>query len=115
MLTKLRRRWNDSVHAANGITIAGLLRSHVLDGVRPRPKGAPTESGGVYLISPWQEGTRRADQWAQESTDPPAERLRVLTALSRIIDELHRAGWAHRDISGGNVRWTTRGPRSWST
>ncbi|MFI2645560.1 hypothetical protein [Streptomyces sp. NPDC018610] len=98
-----RGRWNDSVHAANGITIAGLIRSTCIDGVQPHVRGEPTEPGGVYLIGPWQEGTRRVDQWARESTDPPAERLRVLVRLSRIIDELHDAGWTHRDISGGNV------------
>ncbi|MCW7940575.1 hypothetical protein AAW14_00475 [Streptomyces hygroscopicus] len=107
--TAWRNRWMDSVHAANEIHIAELIRSAYLEGVQPHAKCAPGEPGGVYLIGPWMKDARPLDQWARDSTAPPHKRLRVLVRLSRIIDALHHAGWAHRDISGDNVLVDTAG------
>ncbi|OIJ63557.1 hypothetical protein [Streptomyces mangrovisoli] len=97
-------RWNDSFHDVLQIHhVRGLVRSDVVEGPQPHPEGRPAKDRGLYLIGAWANDASRLDDWARDCTASPAERLRVLVGLCEIVDDLHREGWVHRDISAGNV------------
>ncbi|WP_188305341.1 protein kinase domain-containing protein, partial [Streptomyces sp. CBMA123] len=96
-------RWDDVSHNAHRLGITDLVVPSFLLGPSPhRPGAAP--SGGLlgYQISPWVEGVP-LHTWARGQRGGPAAMAEVLARLCRIVDELHRKRWVHRDISPANV------------
>ncbi|MGX1540877.1 hypothetical protein [Streptomyces adustus] len=103
-LQKWTQRWNDNFHDVLQLhNVPGLVRSRVVKGPQPHPKGRPGDDRGLYLIGAWATDASRLDDWARDCAAPPAERLRALVGLCETVDSLHRYGWVHRDISAGNV------------
>ncbi|MFG2819842.1 serine/threonine protein kinase [Kitasatospora sp. NPDC048365] len=101
-IDRWRARWEDSAIRANQLSIPGLVVPLCFIGVAPHPPGAGSPGRVPYLVSRWVDGPQLQD-WARQTAAGPAERLDVLVRLCRIVDELHDSGWAHRDISHGNV------------
>ncbi|KJS62974.1 protein kinase domain-containing protein [Streptomyces rubellomurinus] len=96
-------RWDDVSHNAHRLGVTDLVVPSFLLGPAPhRPGAAP--SGGLlgYQISPWVEGVP-LHTWARGRHGGPAAMAEVLARLCRIVDELHRKRWVHRDISPANV------------
>ncbi|MFI6156888.1 hypothetical protein ACIBCA_29870 [Kitasatospora sp. NPDC051170] len=96
-------RWDDVSHNAHRLGITDLVVPSFLLGPAPhRPGAAPT--GGLlgYQISPWVEGVP-LHTWARTQRGGPTAAAEVLARLCRIVDELHRKRWVHRDISPANV------------
>ncbi|MBV6695877.1 protein kinase domain-containing protein [Kitasatospora aureofaciens] len=96
-------RWDDVSHNAHRLGVTDLVVPSFLLGPSPhRPGTAPT--GGLlgYQISPWVDGVP-LHTWARTNRGGPAAAAEVLARLCRIVDELHRKRWVHRDISPANV------------
>ncbi|MDH6707288.1 hypothetical protein P3T27_004025 [Kitasatospora sp. MAA19] len=96
-------RWDDVSHNAHRLGVTDLVVPSFLLGPSPhRPGAAP--SGGLlgYQISPWVEGVP-LHTWGRTQRGGPAAVAEVLARLCRIVDELHRKRWVHRDISPANV------------
>jgi len=85
-----RREWRalDRLHAA-GIAV-------------PRPLAwARLADGDELVVSEWRQGI--ALQAAFDRAHEPAQRNRLLDALSRSVSALHAAGWRHGDLHQGNL------------
>ncbi|MFE6052939.1 serine/threonine protein kinase [Kitasatospora sp. NPDC056446] len=96
-------RWDDVSHNAHRLGVTDLVVPSFLLGPSPhRPGGV--SSGGLlgYQISPWVEGVP-LHTWARAQRGGPPAVAEVLARLCRIVDELHRQRWVHRDISPANV------------
>lgn len=97
------RRWEDSIYRAGRVRTGGLVvPSACFVGARPHPAGAAADGDVLYLVSPWLDAETLSD-WAKFSDASLEQRLATLTTLCHTVDELHRAGLVHRDISGANV------------
>ncbi|MFG2843005.1 serine/threonine protein kinase [Kitasatospora sp. NPDC048296] len=96
-------RWDDVSHNAHRLGVNDLVVPSFLLGPSPhRPGTVP--SGGLlgYQISPWVEGVP-LHTWARSQRGGQTAVAEVLARLCRIVDELHRKRWVHRDISPANV------------
>ncbi|WP_195910985.1 protein kinase domain-containing protein [Streptomyces kaniharaensis] len=96
-------RWDDVSHNAHRLGVTDLVVPSFLLGPSPhRPGTMPTSSLLGYQISPWVDGVP-LHSWARANRAGPAAAAEVLARLCRIVDELHRKRWVHRDISPANV------------
>ncbi|MFD8080418.1 hypothetical protein ACFV4F_01790 [Kitasatospora sp. NPDC059722] len=96
-------RWDDVSHNAHRLGITDLVVPSFLLGPSPhRPGSAPTSGLLAYQISPWVDGVP-LHTWAGANRAGPSAAAEVLARLCRIVDELHRKRWVHRDISPANV------------
>ncbi|MFB7128696.1 hypothetical protein [Kitasatospora sp. NPDC056273] len=96
-------RWDDVSHNAHRLGVTDLVVPSFLLGPSPHRPGTPP--GGAllgYQISPWVEGVP-LHTWARGQRGGPPAVAEVLARLCRIVDELHRKRWVHRDISPANV------------
>jgi eukaryotic-like serine/threonine-protein kinase len=96
-------RWDDVSHNAHRLGITDLVVPSFMLGPAPHRPGLPsgTEMLG-YQIAPWVSGVP-LHQWAKDHRGGLVEVGAVLVRLCRIVDELHRQRWVHRDISPANV------------
>ena len=67
------------------------------------------ESGGQVFVAMELVRGQPLRQWARGAS--PAERLALLEALCRGVDDIHRAGVLHRDLKPANVLVDATGPR----
>ncbi|WP_407915713.1 hypothetical protein [Kitasatospora sp. NE20-6] len=96
-------RWEDSIHRAARLRLPDLVVPVAcFVGAEPHLPGAAGQQGVPYLVSPWLEAAP-VGEWARRSPAGDAERADLLVRLCRVVDDLHRCGWVHRDISPGNV------------
>ncbi|MER8187371.1 hypothetical protein [Kitasatospora sp. NPDC094015] len=96
-------RWDDVSHNAHRLGVTDLVVPSFLLGPSPHRPGSPP--GGAllgYQISPWVEGIP-LHRWAAANRAGLPAAAEVLVRLCRIVDELHRKRWVHRDISPANV------------
>ena len=102
-------RWDDVSHNAHRLAVTDLVVPSFLLGPSPhRPGGPPGEGLLGYQISPWVEGVP-LHRWARANRGGLPAVAEVLVRLCRIVDELHRKRWVHRDISPANVLVDTEG------
>ncbi|MEV8099804.1 hypothetical protein [Kitasatospora sp. NPDC085879] len=96
-------RWDDVSHNAHRLAVTDLVVPSFLLGPSPHRPGSPPGDGVLgYQISPWVEGVP-LHRWARANRDGLPAVAEVLVRLCRIVDELHRKRWVHRDISPANV------------
>ncbi|WP_371501213.1 hypothetical protein OG871_30505 [Kitasatospora sp. NBC_00374] len=96
-------RWDDVSHNAHRLGITDLVVPSFLLGPSPHRPGSPPGTGLLgYQISPWVEGVP-LHTWARANRGGLPAAAEVLVRLCRIVDELHRRRWVHRDISPANV------------
>lgn len=96
-------RWEDSIHRAARLQLPDLVVPVACFlGATPHPRGASGRPDAPYLVSPWLEAATLGE-WARRSPASDVERAELLVRLCRIVDDLHRLGFVHRDISPGNV------------
>lgn len=96
-------RWDDVSHNAHRLGVTDLVVPSFLLGPAPHRPGAHPAGGLLgYQISPWVEGVP-LHTWARANRAGPPAVADVLVRLCRIVDELHRKRWVHRDISPANV------------
>ncbi|MFD4660479.1 serine/threonine protein kinase [Kitasatospora sp. NPDC058444] len=96
-------RWDDVSHNAHRLGVTDLVVPSFLLGPSPHRPGTPPGNALLgYQISPWVDGAP-LHTWARGQRGGPAAVAEVLTRLCRIVDELHRKRWVHRDISPANV------------
>lgn len=98
-----RRRWEDGIHRASRVRSGGLVvPSACFVGALPHPAGTAGEGDVPYLVSPWIDA-ETLEQWALRLENGLEQRMAVLARLCQAVDELHRNGLVHRDVSGANV------------
>lgn len=97
-------RWEDVSHNAHRLAVTDLVVPTFLLGPTPHRAGARQRGSGVlgYQISPWFDGIP-LHRWARAHRRDLAAAADVLARLCRIVDDLHRKRWVHRDISPANV------------
>ena len=99
-------RWDDVSHNAHRLAVTDLVVPSFLLGPTPHRPGRPQRggAGGMlgYQISPWFDGVP-LHRWARSHRRDLTAAADVLARLCRIVDDLHRKRWVHRDISPANV------------
>jgi hypothetical protein len=97
-------RWDDVSHNAHRLAVTDLVVPTFLLGPTPHRPGRPSARGGMlgYQISPWFDGVP-LHRWARAHRRDLTAAAEVLARLCRIVDDLHRKRWVHRDISPANV------------
>ncbi|GJF27414.1 hypothetical protein KNE206_01140 [Kitasatospora sp. NE20-6] len=96
-------RWDDVSHNAHRLGVTDLVVPSFLLGPSPhRPGRPPGDALLGYQISPWVEGVP-LHRWARANRGGLPAVADVLVRLCRIVDDLHRKRWVHRDISPANV------------